>query len=119
MSFLNRLFGASGVAGRRRISPADYRIRYLEDATPHTLVDVRTPEEFAGGAIPGAVNISLQDLPARLDRIPRDRPVILYCRSGNRSAFAADVLQQAGYGDVYDLGGIIDWARQGLPISHP
>jgi rhodanese-related sulfurtransferase len=43
--------------------------------------------------------------------------VIVYCRSGNRSAFAANLLKQAGYTEVYDLGGIIDWARQGLPIT--
>lgn len=117
MSFLNRLFGGPGAAGHQLVQPAEYKARYMDDAMPHTLVDVRTPEEFSGGYIPGAININLQELQQKLSRIPTDKPVIVYCRSGNRSAFAANILKQAGYTEVYDLGGIIDWARQGLPIT--
>ena len=117
MSFLNRLFGGPGAAGHQLVQPAEYKARYMDDAMPHTLVDVRTPEEFSGGYIPGAININLQELQQKLSRIPKDQPVIVYCRSGNRSAFAANILKQAGYTEVYDLGGIIDWARQGLPIA--
>ncbi|MBX2998077.1 MAG: rhodanese-like domain-containing protein [Caldilineaceae bacterium] len=116
MSFLNRLFGGSAV-GHSLVSPADYKSRYMEAAAPHTLVDVRTAEEFREGYIPGAINISLQELDQKLKRIPKDKPVIVYCRSGNRSSFAVNVLTQAGYTEVYDLGGIIDWARHGLPIT--
>lgn len=116
MSFLNRLFGGVA-AGHQLVSPTDYKLRYMEDATPHTLVDVRTAEEFGDGYIPGAINISLQELEQKINRIPKDKPVIVYCRSGNRSSFAVNILRQAGYTEVYDLGGIIDWARQGLPIT--
>jgi phage shock protein E len=116
MSFLNRLFGGSA-ASHSLVSPADYKARYMADATSHTLVDVRTAEEFNEGYIPGAINISLQELQQKIDSIPKDKPVIVYCRSGNRSSFAVNILQQAGYTEVYDLGGIIDWARQGLPIK--
>lgn len=117
MSFLNRLFGGPGAAGHQLVQPAEYKARYMDDAMPHTLVDVRTAEEFNAGYIPGAINISLQELQQKLNRIPTDKPVIVYCRSGNRSAFAANILKQAGYTEVYDLGGIIEWARQGLPIT--
>lgn len=117
MSFLNRLFGGPGAASHPLVSPADYKTRYVEDATPHTLVDVRTAEEFSEGYIPGALNISLQELEQKINLIPKDKPVIIYCRSGNRSSFATRQLMQAGYAEVYDLGGIIDWARQGLPIT--
>ena len=117
MSFLNRLFGGPGAAGHQLMQPAEYKARYMDDAMPHTLGDVRTLEEFSGGYIPGALNISLQELQQKLNRIPKDKPVIVYCRSGNRSAYAANILKQAGYTEVYDLGGIIDWARQGLPIT--
>lgn len=117
MSFLNRLFGGPGAAAHQLVQPAEYKARYMDDAMPHTLVDVRTPEEFSGGYIPGAININLQELQQKLSRIPTDKPVVVYCRSGNRSAFAANILKQAGYTEVYDLGGIIDWARQGLPIT--
>lgn len=117
MSFLNRLFGGPGAAGHQLVQPTEYKARYMDDAMPHTLVDVRTPEEFSAGYIPGAININLQELQQKLSRIPTDKPVIVYCRSGNRSAFAANILKQAGYTEVYDLGGIIEWARQGLPIT--
>ena len=119
MSFLTKLFGGPGAAaGHQLLKPADYKAQYMDGGAAHTLVDVRTAEEFDGGYIPGAINISLQELQQKMNRIPKDKPVILYCRSGNRSAFAANILMQAGYTEVYDLGGIIDWARQGLPIKH-
>jgi rhodanese-related sulfurtransferase len=117
MSFFNRPFGGSGAVAHQLVRPAEYKARYVDDAMPHTLVDVRTLAEFSDGYIPGAINISLQELPQKLSCIPTDKPVIVYCRSGNRSAFAANILKQAGYTEVYDLGGIIDWARQGLPIT--
>ncbi len=114
MNLLNRLFG---VSQRQTISPAEYQARYVDAQVPHTLVDVRTPAEFQEGFIPGAIQISLQELQQKMGRIPKDRPVIVYCRSGNRSAFAANLLMQAGYEEVYDLGGIVDWARAGLPVK--
>lgn len=117
MSFFTRLFGGVGTSGHPLVQPAEYKARYMDAKTPHTLIDVRTPEEFAAGYIPGAINISLQELQQKMNRIPKDKPVIVYCRSGNRSAFAANLLMQAGYTEVYDLGGIIDWARQGLPVT--
>ncbi|HYG66968.1 MAG TPA: rhodanese-like domain-containing protein, partial [Anaeromyxobacteraceae bacterium] len=71
-----------------------------------TVVDVRTPGEFRGGAHPGAVNVPLQELSARLSEIPRDRPVVLYCASGARSGIAAARLKKAGYADVVNAGGL-------------
>ena len=70
-----------------------------------TLVDVRTPEEFAGGSVPDATNIPVQVLNARMAEIPRGNPVVVFCRSGGRSANAASSLRSAGY-EVYDAGGI-------------
>ena len=71
-----------------------------------TVVDVRTPDEFRGGAYPGALNIPLSDLARRCGEIPRGRPVILYCASGFRSATAQRVLRQAGFADVVNAGGL-------------
>lgn len=76
-----------------------------------SIVDVRTPEEFRGGGYPGAVNIPLQVLAARLGEIPKDRPVVLYCASGGRSALAARQLQKAGFPDVTNAGGLGDMPR--------
>lgn len=75
-----------------------------------TLVDVRTPEEFAAGHIPGALNIPVDEVERRIAEFgPRDEPVVLYCRSGNRSAHAARMLEASGYGEVYDLGAMSKW----------
>jgi phage shock protein E len=71
-----------------------------------TVVDVRSEAEFRGGAYRGAINVPLQALASRLDRIPRDRPVVVYCASGSRSAMAARVLRRSGYGDVSNAGGL-------------
>lgn len=73
-----------------------------------TLLDVRTPEEFSERHLEGAVNIPVDQVEARLGEIPRDRPVVVYCRSGARSMSAARILRRSGY-DVEDLGSINEW----------
>ncbi len=76
-----------------------------------SIVDVRTPEEFRDGGYPGAVNIPLQVLGARMNEIPKDKPVVLYCASGGRSGMAARQLKQAGWPDVINAGGLGDMPR--------
>ena len=74
------------------------------------LVDVRTEGEFAAGHVPGAVNIPVQELGRRVGELePKDRPVVLYCRSGSRSSRAAHMLRSAGFSHVHDLGGMSRW----------
>jgi phage shock protein E len=68
-----------------------------------TILDVRTPGEFAGGHVTGAVNIPLDHLQRSLARIPKNRPVITCCRSGARSSAARDLLRDHGY-EVYNGG---------------
>ncbi|MYU54489.1 MULTISPECIES: rhodanese-like domain-containing protein [Streptomyces] len=73
---------------------------------PDQLIDVRNPSEHAAGALPNSLNIPLAGLLDRLTHLDRDRPVILYCRSGNRSAIAAALLEAHGFDEVCDvLGG--------------
>ncbi len=117
MNLLSRLFGGPATPGHQLLKPDEYKAQFLQAKVPHTLLDVRTAEEVRGGSISGAVNISLQDLPQKLKRVSTKKPVIVYCRSGNRSATAAKLLLQAGYTDVYDLGGIMEWERQGMPVK--
>lgn len=105
------------IATHQRINPAQYQATFVQPHKSHLLVDVRTPEEFAGGHIPGAINISLQSLPQRMKELPQDQPIVVYCRSGSRSATATQLLTRAGYTDLYDLGGIIAWNAQRLPIE--
>lgn len=74
------------------------------------LVDVRTKDEFAAGHLPGAINIPVQDLERRLGELgPKDRAIVVYCHSGQRSRRAARILRGAGHGDVSDLGAMRRW----------
>lgn len=83
------------------------------------IVDVRESDEWADARIPGAVHIPLRQLLARVDEIPRDRPIIVQCRSGNRSASATRALLEEGFTNVYNLeGGLGDWAADGLPLEY-
>ncbi len=76
------------------------------------IVDVRSPEEFADEAYPGAVNIPLYTIEARLGEIgAKDAPVVLYCASGARSAMAARILKANGFSDVTNAGGLDDMPR--------
>ena len=75
------------------------------------IVDVRSPEEFKDGAYPGALNIPLGEIGRRLGEIPKDKPVVLYCLSGARSASAARTLKQAGFTDVVNAGGLADMPK--------
>jgi len=77
------------------------------------LVDVRQPDEVQAGTLPGAVNIPLDVLPARLGELDPGRRVVLLCRSGGRSAMAAEMLTSSGFGDVVNLdGGMLAYADQ-------
>ncbi len=101
----------------KKLSPADYQSQFATSNTPYLLVDVRTADEFATGHIHGAVNIPLDTLETQLNGIPQTQPVVLYCHSGNRSGKAAQLLSNAGYKQIYDLGGINAWTEQGYPIE--
>ena len=74
------------------------------------LVDVRTPAEFHAGHIPGAVNVPLNELESgilKLHNINKNSRILVYCRSGRRSAMAYDALTSQGFKRVYDGGGMI------------
>jgi phage shock protein E len=74
-----------------------------------TVVDVRTPQEFAGQHFPGAINIPLVDITRRISEFKQfQKPIVAYCRSGNRSGIAAAMLKQAGIADVVNGGGLND-----------
>jgi rhodanese-related sulfurtransferase/rubrerythrin len=87
------------------------------------LLDVRQPEEYEDGHIPGATLIPLGDLEARQEELARDRKIITYCRSGHRSMAAAIALCGLGFKDVHHLeGGILNWRYEtigGIPEARP
>lgn len=74
-----------------------------------TIVDVRTPEEFAGEHFPNALNIPLDEVVQRIEAIRKmKRPIIFYCRSGNRSGMAVSIVKQNGINDAVNGGGLDD-----------
>lgn len=81
------------------------------------MVDVREPEEIAEQAVPGTINIPLGELEARANEVPKGKPVLVFCRSGNRSQEGAAILSAKGYDASTVEGGIIAWDAAGLPTA--
>lgn len=83
------------------------------------ILDVRTPQEYQEGHISNAINIPVQILGQQLDKLNnfKDKKILVYCRSGNRSAIASQILDRAGFKNVYNLkGGLLEWKASGLPL---
>lgn len=73
-------------------------------------LDVRTPQEWNDAHVPGSTLLPLEELANRVDELPQDLELVVYCRSGNRSGEAARILLEAGFTDVYSMqGGLKDW----------
>jgi rhodanese-related sulfurtransferase len=89
--------------------------KLLEDGAQ--LVDVRADHEWEVGRIAGAKHIPLDDLAERAGEIEKDRPVVLYCRGGNRSSMATAALAEAGYDASKLEEGIVGWIEAGLPVE--
>ncbi|WP_105190619.1 rhodanese-like domain-containing protein [Pseudoalteromonas sp. T1lg48] len=91
------------------------------NAEPMQLLDVRTSEEYQQGHIKGAINISHTVLADHLGELDKERPIVVYCRSGRRAAMAIDILQEQGFKQVYHLeGDWLGWQKQQLPeITQP
>jgi rhodanese-related sulfurtransferase len=87
----------------------------------HLLVlDVRTPQEYAEGHVPGAVNVPFDQLASRLAEVPKDKDLVLYCKSGRRAGIAADTLAANGYTRLSHLEGDMNaWVEKGRPIAKP
>jgi rhodanese-related sulfurtransferase len=81
------------------------------------LIDVRQPEEREVGRIAGDSHIELTDLGERAPSLGRDAPIVFYCRSGSRSAMAAEAFRGAGYDAHNMVGGLLDWVAAGLPLE--
>ena len=96
------------LGGRFLAAPRDDAHAAVEKGA--VLLDVRTPEEFAEGHLPGAINVPVSELPSRISELPKtDAGVVVYCRSGNRSARAAGILREHGFDQIVDLGPMSAW----------
>ena len=82
------------------------------------IIDVRSSMEHASGAIRGARLIPLQELSSRVSEIDKNRPALIYCRSGHRSGMAMHVLSRQGFSQAVHLkGGILAWQAAGKPLA--
>ena len=94
----------------KTISPVEAK-KIMNENSDVVIVDVREEEEMAEGYIEGAVLIPLGTFESDVENIipDKDKTILVYCRSGRRSAIACDIMDSLGYKNVYDFGGIIDW----------
>ena len=103
-----------------KMTPLYWRELKDADLSRVTLIDVRTADEFELGAIPGAVNLPLDDLRERLNEIPRDKPVWLYCGVGLRGYLASNILKENNFTEVRNLiGGLKTYKAATTPIRLP
>lgn len=101
--------------------PADVTpktVEELRETGAIAIIDVREPSEYAEGRIPGATLIPLGELANRTDEVPTDVPVVMVCRSGNRSSQAVQLLQKAGFTNIHNMtGGMIAWNQAGYLVE--
>lgn len=118
MSLLSRLFGNPASDAVSTPQVVDVQEASRRQAAGAALIDVRQPDEWRQGHAPGATLIPLGSLGDRLSELPRDRDVLLICRSGNRSRTAQCQLLQLGYERVFNVsGGMNAWTSAGLPVQ--
>ena len=102
------------------VSQEAYLERVAAGADAPFVLDVRSAEEYVTGHVPGAVNIPHDQLAARLDEVPKDKAVLLYCRSGKRAGIAGQVLADNGYQRLQHLeGDMAGWIEKGRPVERP
>ena len=114
------LAGAATAAEPGRIEPAAVSERLAWADRSLLVLDVRTPEEFAAGHVPGAVNIPHTEIATRLGELAdaKERDIVVYCRSGNRSAKAIAALRGAGFTRLYHMqGDYLRWSAENRPVT--
>ncbi len=113
MNLFKSLFSSAVV---NSISASEAKAR-LDEKTPLFILDVREPEEFRAGHIPGAKLIPIGELGRRMSELPPDREILCVCRSGSRSGIATRQLINAGYNAVNLQAGMIGWQMAGFKIK--
>ena len=100
----------SSSLGYRQIS-MDEAVKMMRDEKDYIILDVRRPDEFAEGHIPGAINVPNEEIgKTEIAELPNKSQLILvYCRSGRRSKEASEKLVKLGYTNIVEFGGILDW----------
>lgn len=102
----------------RNVGAEDFN-RFINEKQTAIILDVRTPDELVQGYIKGAKNIDISNskFTAEVEKLDKSQPVLVYCRSGRRSAAAMRYMRDNGFAEVYNLnGGVIAWSQAGLPL---
>lgn len=96
-----------------------YKAQFSDNPnSDYVLVDVRETDEYAEGHLPNAINIPLSTFQMRFGEITHDKPIVLVCARGGRSAMAADFMVSQGYENLYNLeGGTMGWVLEGNPLA--
>ena len=103
------------------LSPQEFKSK-LESIPGAVVVDVRTPEEISTGFLKGAINIDFKDptFEENIKTLDKSKPYFVYCLSGKRSGSAAEIMEEAGFNEVYTLeDGLQRWKKEGLPTIEP
>ncbi|NJN41250.1 MAG: rhodanese-like domain-containing protein [Flammeovirgaceae bacterium] len=94
-------------------------LKFRQDKKELLLVDVRTPEEFKSGRISGSSNVDVKqsDFESQIQKLDKNKPVVVYCLAGTRSDRAMQIMKKNGFKEVYNLkGGIETWKKEGRPV---
>lgn len=108
---------SQAMAGARDISSKEAKA-LLEKNRNVFLLDVRTPQENSQARLPGTVLIPINEFERRINEVPKNRAILVYCAVGARSKPVAEFLSRSGYKDVYNMtDGIVGWYRNGFPLQ--
>ena len=111
LMFLSSCGTPGGSANSYRQISMDEAVKMMEDEKNYIILDVRRPDEYAEGHIPGAINVPNEDIgTAEISELPdKSQLILVYCRSGRRSKEASEKLVKLGYTNIVEFGGILDW----------
>jgi len=102
-----KLFGFLGRIGIKQITPKE-----LDQKKGMVILDVRTNKEYEGGHIPGSIHVPLSDIGDKIKKLKKDKELVVYCQSGNRSIWAIKRLMGMGYTNLFNLkGGYHAWKK--------
>ena len=92
----------------------DEAVKMMAEETGYIILDVRRPDEFVAGHVPGAINVANETIgTAEIPELPdKEQLIMVYCRSGRRSKEAAEKLVKLGYTNIVEFGGILDWTGE-------
>ena len=102
---------SSEIAASYRQISIDEAVKMMKDEKNYIILDVRRPDEYAEGHIPGAINVPNEEIgTAEIAELPsKSQLILVYCRSGRRSKEASEKLVKLGYTNIVEFGGILDW----------